>query len=79
MFFKIGKTELAPITWPELEPTFRANADANPNLIILVKINRKARYEPMVDMMDTLEDAHMQRFSLIPMTEAEAEMLEAQR
>jgi biopolymer transport protein ExbD len=79
MSFKIGKSELAPITWPELEPTFRANADANPNLIILVKINRKARYEPMVDMMDALEDAHMQRFSLIPMTDAEAEMLEAQR
>ncbi len=79
MFFKIGKTELAPITWPELEPTFQANAEVNPNLIILVKIHREARYEPMVDMMDTLEDAHMERFSLIPMNEADATMLEAMR
>ena len=77
MFFKIGKTELAPITWSELEPTFLANAEVNPNLIILVKIHRQARYEPMVDMMDTLEDANMQRFSLIPMNEADAAMLEA--
>ena len=77
MFFKIGKTELAPITWPELEPTFLANAEVNPNLIILVKIHREARYEPMVDMMDTLEDANMQRFSLIPMNETDAAMLEA--
>ena len=79
MFYKIGKSELLPLTWPDLEPLFRANDEANPNLIILVKINRKARYEPMVDMMDALEDAHMQRFSLIPMSDADAEMLEGQR
>ena len=79
MFFKIGKTELAPITWPDLQPTFQANAEVNPNLIILVKIHREARYEPMVDMMDTLEDAHMERFSLIPMNQADATMLEGMR
>ena len=44
-----------------------------------MKINRKARYEPMVDMMDTLEDAHMQRFSLIPMTDEDAAMVEGLR
>lgn len=79
MYYKIGKTGLSPLAWDELEPLFRANADANPDLIILVKIDRKARYEPMVDMMDALEDAHMQRFSLIPMTEADAAELEAGR
>ncbi len=79
MFFKIGKTELNPVTWPELEPLFRANSEVNPNLIILVKIHRQARYEPMVDMMDTLEDAGMQRFSLVPMNPDDAEMLEEMR
>ena len=33
----------------------------------------------MVDMMDTLEDAHMERFSLIPMKDADVELLEALR
>jgi biopolymer transport protein ExbD len=79
MFFKIGKTELSPVTWPELDPLFRANAEVNPNLIILVKIHREARYEPMVDMMDTLEDADMQRFSLIPMNQDDNTMLEELR
>ena len=79
MFFKIGTSDLQPVTWPELEPTFRANAEANPNLIILVKISRQARYEPMVDMMDTLEDADMQRFSLIPMDPEDAQLLEGIR
>jgi len=79
MFYKIGKGDLQPVTWDDLEPLFRANAEANPNLIILVKISRQARYEPMVDMMDTLEDADMQRFSLIPMDPEDAQMLEGMR
>ncbi|MBC8426729.1 biopolymer transporter ExbD [bacterium] len=77
MFFKIGKSEIWPIAWEELAETFTSNADENPELIVLVKIHRSARYEPMVDMMDTLEDAHMQRFSLIPMTDDDAATLEA--
>ncbi len=57
----------------------QANAAANPNLIVLVKIHRGARYEPMVDMMDTLEDAKMERFSLIAMPPADEQALEAVR
>ena len=65
--------------WFQVDSPFQANAEVNPNLIILVKIHREARYEPMVDMMDSLEDAHMERFSLIPMNPADAAMLEAMR
>ena len=67
LFAKVGKGEIQPITWNDLTPSFIANAEANPELIILVKISREARYEPMVEMMDLLEDAHMERFSLVPM------------
>lgn len=77
MFFRIGTEPLAPIAWDELGPTFEANALQNPNLIILVKIDRGARYENMVDMMDTLEDAHMERFSLVAMSDADKTELEA--
>jgi biopolymer transport protein ExbD len=79
LFVKMGKGEIVPVTWADLEPSFAANAEANPNLIILVKIHRDARYEPMVDMMDLLEDANMERFSLIPMKEADIEALEGVR
>jgi biopolymer transport protein ExbD len=79
MYFKIGKSGIEPVTWQELTPTLRANVEANPDLIILVKIHREARYEPMVDMMDTLEDARMERFSLIPMKESDIETLEGVR
>jgi biopolymer transport protein ExbD len=79
MYFKVGKSGIEPITWPELTPTLRASAEANPDLIVLVKIHRGARYESMVDMMDTLEDAEMERFSLIPMKERDEQVLEQVR
>lgn len=77
LFAKLGKGPIERITWPDLTPTLQSSAAANPNLIVLVKIHRDARYEPMVDMMDTLEDAKMERFSLIAMAPADAQALEA--
>ena len=79
LYVKIGKEGIVPITWADLTPTLLANAAANPDLIVLVKIHRDARYEPMVDMMDTLEDARMERFSLIPMAARDVQALEAAR
>jgi biopolymer transport protein ExbD len=77
MYAKMGKGELTPVNWPDLAPTFAANSAANENLIILVKIHRKARYETMVDMMDTLEEAKMQRFSVVRMQPADEAIVEA--
>ena len=79
LFAKLGKGDIEPIAWADLAPTFTANAEVNPDLIILVKIHREARYEPMVDMMDLLEDANMQRFSLIPMKDTDTAALEEVR
>lgn len=67
----IGKGDLGPIGWDQLAETFRTRVTANPDLIVLVKLHRTARYERMVDMMDALDEAHMQRFSVIAMTDAE--------
>ncbi|MBK6899988.1 MAG: biopolymer transporter ExbD [bacterium] len=79
LYFKMGTGALSKATWEELAADFRSFGAANPELIVLVKIHRDARYEPMVDMMDTLEDANMQRFSLVPMQEGEDAVLEGVR
>ena len=79
LYYKLGTGEVLPIAWDDLYSTFRANADANPNLIILVKIHRQARYNDMVDMMDAVEAAHMERFSLVPMDEEDLQVLEGVR
>jgi biopolymer transport protein ExbD len=65
----IGTGAEQPVTERELESTFRDNVRQNPELVILVKIHRKARYERMVEMLDTLAEADVQRFSLIPLEE----------
>ena len=65
--------------WDNLRDLFVRNTEANPDLIILVKIHPEAPYETMVDMMDLLEDAGMQRFSLVRLDEQDAEVLEGVR
>ncbi len=79
LFVKMGKGGIEPITWQDLRPNLQAAEKANPDIIILVKINRQARYEPMVDMMDTLEDAGMERFSMVPMKDQDIKVLEGAR
>jgi len=44
---------------------------ANPKLITLVKVDRKSKYHSMVDIMDELQLANVNRFSLAPMREAD--------
>lgn len=79
LLMRTGREPLRPVAWKDLRALFEQGAAANPNLIVLVKIHRGARYEPMVDMMDTLEDAKMQRFSLVEMKDADVQAVEAAR
>jgi biopolymer transport protein ExbD len=76
MVYKIGKGALTPVTWDALQETFEAGVKANPELIVLAKISPEARYENMVDMMDTLEDAHLDRFSVVRMDAGDLKTLE---
>jgi biopolymer transport protein ExbD len=72
MHYKRGAGPIGPIGWDGLVPLFRQQVQANPDLIVLVKIHGDARYERMVDMLDTLDEAHMERFSLVRMTDQDA-------
>ncbi len=73
--YRLGKQPLTDLSWNDLQKTLQDNAQANPDLIILVKVSPEARYERMVDMMDALDSAHMQRFSLVAMTDADKQLL----
>ena len=79
LYARLGTGEILPVGWGDLDSAFRTGVEANPNLIILVKIHRQARYNDMVEMMDTLEAAHMERFSLVPMEDEDVQMLEGTR
>lgn len=76
LFFRMARQDLQPVSWPELAPIFEGGQEANSDLIVLVKIHRRAPYDTMVHMMDTLDEVGMQRFSLVPMTDRDQETLE---
>jgi biopolymer transport protein ExbD len=76
MMYDIGRQGLNPVTWDELREVLVLEADYNPELIVLAKVDREARYEYMVDLLDTFDDAQMQRFSVIPMTEEDKVLME---
>jgi biopolymer transport protein ExbD len=66
---------LVPLERKDLAATLTERARANQDLIILVKLHRKVHYETMVSVMDELELANLQRFSLLPMTEEDLLLL----
>ncbi len=73
--YDVGQRGLTPTAWDELRDMLVLELEYNPELIVLVKIDRSARYEKMVDMLDALEDARVQRFSVIPMLESEKALI----
>lgn len=73
--YRLGKQPITELPWSELTKTLQENSQANPDLIILVKVSPEARYERMVDMMDVLDSAKMTRFSLVAMSDADKALL----
>jgi biopolymer transport protein ExbD len=67
----------ASTDWGELIPVFTQAAASNPQLVVLVEVHPDARYDSMVTMMDTLEEAGLQRFSLIRLRDDNREMVES--
>jgi biopolymer transport protein ExbD len=74
--YRMATGDLTSTSMKDLEELFLSESKLNPELIILVKLHRNARYEIMVDVMDELELAGMSRFSLVPMTDEDIELLE---
>ena len=66
-----------PAEWAELIPVFTQAVAANPQLVVLVEVHADARYDSMVRMMDTLEEAGMQRFSLIRLRDENLGLVES--
>jgi biopolymer transport protein ExbD len=70
MTWHLGPTAPQAAGWTQLDQVFAAGLAQNPEMIVLVRIDRKARYATMVEMMDTLEDAGIERFSVVPKDDA---------
>ncbi len=57
--YDVGQRGLTEASWDELRDILVLELDYNPELIVLVKVDRNARYERMVDVLDALDEARM--------------------
>jgi biopolymer transport protein ExbD len=75
MYYQMGKSGIGETRENDLIKLFKDQERINPELIILVKVDRAARYETMVDMMDALGLAEMSRFSLVALSAEDARLV----
>jgi biopolymer transport protein ExbD len=76
-FWRLAKDPFQEANVEKLQPIFEAEGKKNPKLVVLVKIDRKAKYRYMVDIIDQLQFAELNRFSLAPLTPEEKTEVEA--
>ena len=69
IFWRYGEEDLQPLLKADLVRFFKEQSIAHPELTVLIKLDKEAKYETMVDLMDELGYAKMTRFSLIPMSD----------
>jgi biopolymer transport protein ExbD len=74
--YRTGVGVLNRVNAKDLYTLFQQSTRQNPSLMVLVKIHPQARYDSMIQMMDLLEDAHQDRFSLVRMDAEDIRMLQ---
>ena len=68
-------TVLKKVTINELRPLLIERLRSIPKLITLVQIDRDAKYNDMVDIMDELNLANITKFSFAPMKDADKKLI----
>ncbi len=76
-FWTIAKDPYKEAPIEQLQPIFAAEGKKNPKLVVLVKIDRATKYHYMVDIIDQLQFAELNRFSLAPLEPNEKKEVEA--
>jgi biopolymer transport protein ExbD len=71
----MGTDKPQSIAYDKLENFFKEKAQQNSKLVILLKFDRKSRYHMMVNVIDKLNLAKLQRFSIAPMTDNDTKLL----
>ena len=71
IYWNIADQAPTKVEYKDLRKLMMQNNQANPKLITLIKVDRKGKYHMMVDIMDELNLANIQRFSLAPLLDAD--------
>ena len=75
-FVKLAEAPFHEEKFDELEKVFATEGKKNPKLVVLVKIDRLVKYRFMVSLIDQLQFAELNRFSLAPLEPKEKQEVE---
>ncbi|MGC8595062.1 MAG: ExbD/TolR family protein [Candidatus Kryptoniota bacterium] len=75
IYWNIGTDLPQKVSWQDFHKLIVEKNQANPRLITLIKVDRKAKYHDMVDIIDQLNIANVTRFSIAPMTDEDQKIL----
>lgn len=76
IYWSLGTETPRLIDRADLRGFLLERANANPNLILLVKVDRKSKYANMVYIIDELHLAQISRFSLAPLLDQDKKLIE---
>lgn len=76
IFWNFGTDPPRSIDAKELRGFLTQRSNSNPNMITLVKVDRKSKYSNMVRIIDELHLAKVTRFSLAPLLDQDKKMIE---
>ncbi len=68
IYWNIGTDDAKKVEMKDFRDLIVNNNKAKPRLITLIKVDRKAKYQDMVNIIDELNIDNVTRFSLAPMT-----------
>ncbi len=75
IFQSVGVEKPNLVEFNQLGEFFKGKAALDPNIIILIKLDRKAEYHYMVDLIDELNLANLTRYSVSTLSDIEKEDL----
>jgi len=75
IFWNVGIESPKRIEYSALRAFLTERGITNPKLTVLLKIDRDGKYEQMVNLIDELNQAKIQRFSLAPLVEADKALM----
>jgi biopolymer transport protein ExbD len=75
IFWNAGIESPKRVEPAELSKFLKEKAQGNPKLTTLVKVDREGRYEMLVNIIDELNQADIQRFSIAPLLDADKALL----
>jgi len=76
IYWNVGIERPQKIAFSELRAFLQEKSSSNAKLVTLIKIDRKAKYHNMVDILDEIQLASVIRFSLAPLLEEDIKEVE---